>query len=142
MPDVIVDVSQLKALARSLKLAAPELEKNFHTALVAAGELVAIEARQQSSWSHRIPKTIRVRRRGLGVRVEAGGDAAPHAAPLEHGGIPGKFRHPVFGGLYTDEWVDQEARPFLTPAAVITTPAVVDAVLVAVDVTLAHIARF
>ena len=50
----------------------------------------------------------------MSVSVTAGGKRAPEAVVLEHGGVEGTFRHPVFGNR--DVWVSQKARPFLAPA--------------------------
>lgn len=113
----------MRALARDLKVASVESEKDFYLGLLEAGEIVAERARENASFSSRIPGSLRVRRRGTTVKILAGGNAAPEAAPLEHHGRAGSFRHPVFGN--TEVWVDQPAHPFLTPAAVETEPAVV-----------------
>jgi hypothetical protein len=53
-------------------------------------------------------------KRNPGVAVQTNKNRAPHARPFEHGGMPGTFRHPVFG--HTDRWVAQKARPFLAKA--------------------------
>jgi len=108
-----VDLSGLKDLARVCKKVAPDVEKDLNRGIGLAGEVIAREARQNASFSSRIPGSIETRRRGRRVKIRAGGDAAPHAAVFEHGGLPGSFRHPVFG---RDVWVEQAAHPFLTPA--------------------------
>ncbi len=115
MADFTVDMSELKEFAARLKRADPQLSKDFLKAESAAGEIVASAARSRASFSRKIPGSIRTRRRGTRVRVEAGGASAPNAAPIENHGIPGVFRHPVFGNY--DNWVSQAAHPFLTPAA-------------------------
>lgn len=125
-----VDVSGLKRLAAVLHLVEPSLEKELRTGIAAAGEIIAVKARENASFSTRIPGTIMVRRRGLNVQVRAGGNAAPHAPSLEHGGKPGKFRHPLFGNRQV--WVDQPAHPFLGVDDV-TAEAAVVALNVAVD---------
>jgi hypothetical protein len=76
--------------------------------------IVVPDAQSRASWSTRIPGSIRVTASAKTVSIRAGGARAPHAAAFEHGGDPGTFRHPVFGNR--DVWVDQQARPFLTPA--------------------------
>jgi hypothetical protein len=113
--DVRIDAKELAVFAKRLRLAAPELEKDFLKAESAAGEIIASAAREKADFSTRIPASIKVRRRGSRVRVVAGGAQAPHAAPFENHGVPGTFRHPVFGNY--DVWVSQAAQPFLTPAA-------------------------
>src|SRR5438105_3625133 len=97
MSDLTIDVSQLKKLATDLRRASPLLAKSFLAELGRAGDVVAQSAKEKASFSSRISGTIKVRRRGVAVRVQAGGDAAPDAAPFEHGGVGGSFRHPVFG---------------------------------------------
>ncbi len=109
-----IDTSELKRFAVQLRKSAPELSKEFNAGLRAGGELVAQQAKSNASFSSRIPGSIKVRRAGVKVTVSAGGASAPEAAPLEHGGQPGTFRHPVFGNR--EVWVNQPARPFLMPA--------------------------
>ena len=110
-----VDVSGLKQLALDLKRADAEGSKLFLKAISTAGDVVAAEARSKANFSTRIPGSVKVRRRGLIVRVVAGGTAAPDAAPLDHRGLGGTFRHPVFGDRET--WVSQPAKPFLENSA-------------------------
>lgn len=131
MADIQIDTSQLKQLAFVLKRTQPAIGKELNLSFKAMGEKVAADARANASFSSRIPGTIKVRRRGLGVRVQAGGDNAPHAAPLEHGGEPGTFRHPVFGNR--NVWVSQPAHPFLHPAAEKERPVVEALAVEAVD---------
>lgn len=128
---VVVNVSGLKELAAVCKIAGPELSADLYKALGAAGELVAARARSNAKFSKRIPGSIAVKRRGLNVKIQAGGDAAPDAAPFEHGGSPGMFRHPVFGNR--ENWVSQAAHPFLTPAVNEVADAASVLVLAAVD---------
>src|SRR5580765_3945750 len=109
-----IDVSELKALGKALHRAAPALEREFNKGLLAYGELVAVDAKQNAAWSSRIPATIKARRRARSVTVVAGGESAPHAPAYENKGRGGTFRHPVYGH---DVWVQQQARPFLGPAA-------------------------
>lgn len=114
MSDLTLDVSELKDLARDVRRVSPALAKEFLKDLGRSGEIVAQKARSNASFSTRIPGTVKVRRRGVSVRVQAGGDKAPHAAAFEHGGKTGQFRHPVFGDRNT--WASQPAHPFLRPA--------------------------
>lgn len=109
-----VDTRQIKGFATALRLAETPTYTRLRVALREAGNIVADDARARSSWSTRIPGSIRVRATAASVSVIAGGHAAPNAAPLEHRGMPGTFRHPVFGHEAT--WATQQARPFLAPA--------------------------
>lgn len=110
------DASSLRTLGAQLRKAQPAMYRAAKTSLRAVGEKVAVRARANASWSTRIPATVKVRSAGLtSVIVSAGGPAAPEAKPLEHAGASGTFRHPVFGNR--NVWVDQQARPFLHPAA-------------------------
>jgi len=131
MSDLTIDVSQLKKLATDLRRASPQLAKDFLTQLGRAGDVVALAAKEKADFSTRIPATIKVRRRGTRVRVQAGGETAPHAAAFEHDGYGGSFRHPVFGNY--DVWVSQPAHPFLRPALEETLPEVELFVVQAVD---------
>lgn len=134
------DGSQLRHLGKALRTAQPDVYRQVRRAVREEAEKVADSAKQNASWSTRIPDTIRVSVTGVNTAVvRAGGDKAPHAAPFEHAGMQGTFRHPVFardGGerdvrtrgaskrLASGKssaannwvWVDQEARPFLHPA--------------------------
>jgi hypothetical protein len=95
-----------------------DLRKKLRPRLRIAGRIVADDAKARASWSTRIPRAIRVstsftgRRPGVSVIVNK--SKAPHARPYEHGGEPGKFRHPRWGDRR--RWFDQQARPFLAPA--------------------------
>ncbi|HEY3260335.1 MAG TPA: hypothetical protein VGJ95_08705 [Pseudonocardiaceae bacterium] len=101
------------------------LDRESRRALREAVEPIASDARARASWSGRIPGAIRVRTRqnsrGIAVSIRVSGKTAPHARPIEHEGKPGNFRHPVYAdakeprGRWT--WVNQQARPFLAPAA-------------------------
>ncbi len=129
-----IDLSSLKSFARVLQRVEPVVQREFFNGLSAAGELVAEEARKRAGFSSRIPGSITVKRRALAVKIQAGGDSAPDAAPFEHGGIPGDFRHPVFGNR--EVWVSQRARPFLTPALEAKTDEAFEMIGTAVDVAL------
>jgi hypothetical protein len=137
---VEVDTKQLAALALQCRLVDPALEKDLLVGLVAGGEIVAAKARRNAaSFSRkgdstsRIADSVAVRRRGVRVRVQAGGNAAPEAAPLENHGKSGTFRHPVPN---TGKWVDQPAHPFLTPAGEESIGEVEAFIVGLVDVTL------
>ena len=112
---IVADTRGLSRLARDLRRASPEAWRACRAGLLAAAQPVAEDARQRASFSTRIPATIRVRvGSGANVKIVAGGPGAPDAAPLENRGRAGTFRHPVFGNR--ERWVDQPARPFLSPA--------------------------
>jgi len=132
-----IDTKGLQKLAADCKAAEPGLQKEFYAGLAAGAEPVVAQAKQNAQFSKRIPGTIKARRRGVRVRVEAGGDDAPHAAALENNGQAGSFRHPVFGNY--DNWVSQPAHPFLTPAAEESADDVERLVLRAVDITVARL---
>lgn len=95
-----------------------DIKKEIRPALRAAGRVVADDAKRRAAWSTRIPKATRVSvsfaKRKPGVSVIVDRKKAPHARPYEHGGRPGRFRHPVYGNRRV--WVPQQARPFLEPA--------------------------
>ncbi len=126
-----IDVSELRQLSTALKKVEPKLQKQFFKDLNAGGQIVAARAKANASFSSRIPKTIKVRRRGVSVSVVAGGPGAPDAAPFENRGESGTFRHPVFGN--TQVWVDQQAHPFLAPAGRDSIPQVVGSIRAGVD---------
>lgn len=132
MSNITVDVSELKAFSLFLKGVEVSLQREFLKSLNTAGEVVAKKAKANASFSHKIPQTIKVRRRGTRVNVIAGGAKAPDAVPLEHGGQSGTFRHPVFGSP-TTPWEEQPAHPFLVPAGIESQPEVMSALVHAVD---------
>ena len=137
-PDVVtIDVTQLDALAKDLRKASVSVAKDFDKGLVAAGKIVAADAKSRAGFSSRIPGSIRVRRRGRSVRVQAGGSAAPHAPAFENQGNPGTFRHPVYGNF--DVWVAQQAHPFLGPAAEAKEGEMLAAILAVVDVSMRRV---
>ncbi len=103
-----------------------------------AARPIAEDAKHRSSWSSRIPGSVRLLGGASRVTIAAGGAGAPHAPTFELG-----LRHPVFahgprrrgplvsghpyGPLRQGEkrrydppgwtWVPQSPRPFLRPAA-------------------------
>jgi hypothetical protein len=107
-------------IAQDMRALPEETRKAIRPKLREAGELVQQRARENASWSDRIPGDIKVvtsfRQNREGVTVKAGGANSPHARPYEGLTTRGNsFRHPVYGNR--DVWVSQEARPFLMPAA-------------------------
>lgn len=111
---VVVDSSEMRTLSKQMRRTAPKLWRALLRDMRVAAAVVSEDARSRSSWSTRIPSSIRVQGTGYGLKVVAGGDTAPDAAPYENKGKQGDFRHPVFGNR--DRWVTQTARPFLAPA--------------------------
>ncbi len=117
-----IQADGLKQLSKDLRrLQDSTLSKNLRAALKKGGQLVADDAKARSSWSNRIPGSIKVSVTQKGVAVKAGGDKAPHAAIYESGG-----RHPVFGNR--SAWVNVEKRPYLMPAGESKVEQVVDVI--------------
>lgn len=137
------DATQLKTLARALRDGEPVLAREFHNALVRSADIVAVLARANAAregLNDIGPVTPFSTTTKVGVRVGAG--RKPHsgeAAAFENKGIPGTFRHPVFGNY--DVWRPQQARPFLTPAAEAALPQVEEQVNLAVDIFSALVER-
>jgi hypothetical protein len=107
-------------IARDMRNLPEETRKAVRPKLVKAGQLVSADAKRRASWSSRIPGTVRVRtsfqENRENVKVLAGGPGAPHARPYEGLSVMGDvFRHPVYGNK--ENWVSQETRPYLFPAA-------------------------
>jgi len=136
-----VDVSELKAFAKDLRAADKQLAKAMQLRLRKAGELVADEARRRSSFSRRIPASIKVRVSGVTVKVVAGGSQAELAAAVENHGR-GYVRHPVFVPKSQlpgppGRWTNKNSHPaFLAPALEAKQEQVVEMVAAAVDETL------
>ncbi len=123
MPNTVefhVDTRAFVRFSKALRKAQPELAKNLRKKLRAAGEEIAEIARRNASWSTTIPGSIKVRTSGPYVKVIAGGAKAQGARALEHRGLTGTFRHPVFPNPKVPvsewTWVAQQAHPFLAPA--------------------------
>lgn len=128
-----VDTTELKALIRDLNRAGPAASRGMRTAIKAAAEIVAVEARSiASQHSASIPPTIKARTYLSGTRTSTASVTAGKGvalAALYELGNKGRspdaptFRHPVFEGSSTGlhqtaEWTDQARYPFLLPAAV------------------------
>jgi len=132
-----MNLRELSEFSKAVRQASPAVARGFKAELRKGGNMVAMAARVGSSWSSRIPGSIKVRTSGFSVSVIAGGANAPHAAPYEHDGVPGSFRHPVFGNR--EVWVPQKARPFLRPAFEAEQPAIVRGVINALDYVFDHL---
>lgn len=98
---------ELKAMEGSLQV---ELRRGMREAALPAVQSV----KRASAWSSRIPASVKAQpfftAKRAGVRIIVDARTAPEGRPLEHGGNPGDFRHPVFG--HKDRWVPQPSRPF------------------------------
>jgi hypothetical protein len=110
-----------------------EMAKQLGKAFSQGGKTIAALAKSNASFSSRIPSSIKARRSGARVSVQAGGPTAPDAAPLDNKGRGGLFRHPVFGNK--NVWVNQPARPFLQPALEKGAPGVIEELNVELDRT-------
>jgi hypothetical protein len=122
-----VDARDFKNLAKALRQANKKLLVDTQRELRAVGEIVATEARAIAAKdSQKIPPTVKVRVRGVGVSVVAGGSEETAIAGLfelgntgskkksEAASRRGVFRHPVFGNRQV--WVNQDMHPYLAPA--------------------------
>lgn len=82
------------------------------------GQETLADARNNASWSSRIPGATRLSvqfsKRFSGVSIVTNKNRAPHARPIENAGKQGTFRHRNFG---RNDWSVQRAQPFQTPAA-------------------------
>ena len=132
-----IDTTELKAFIRALRRASPIGARGLRLELKAAGEIVAVKARQiASQHSTKIPATIKTSVRGATVSVVAGkGD--PLAAIYELGNKgskaseTGTFKHPTFGNK--NAWVEQPRWAFLRPAVDEAMPEVEVAVMKVAD---------
>lgn len=113
-----IDTSDLKKLTQDMEKLSPGIKKAATGVIKESSITVAAKAKTLSSWSSRIPGSIRIVGSNMRVLVRAGGARAPHARPYEMGSKqnPGQVRHPVFGH---DVWTSKNTpqRPFLLPAA-------------------------
>lgn len=129
-------------IATDMRALPEESRKAIRPRLREAGRMVADDAKARSSWSSRIPSTVRMttsfRQDREGVTVTAGNSATPHARPYEDVAGKGKFRHPVFPDTKNRtrrgwRWVTQTSRPFLFPAAEANEAAATAAIRSALD---------
>jgi hypothetical protein len=132
-----LDCSSFKNFAKALRKAEPALAVELRESLRGAGTIAAEAVKANSSWSTRIPGSVKVRVSSATVSVIAGGKAAPDAEPYENSGKEGNFRHPVPPGRSV--WVNQKARPFFKPAVVGSLPAVESAAVDALDAVVQQI---
>ncbi|MBC6458425.1 HK97 gp10 family phage protein [Actinomadura sp. HBU206391] len=111
--------AELRELIRDLHSIPREVREELRPSVLAAGGIVAEEARRNSSWSTRIPDAIWVSGRfsggnSAGVRVAVNIRKAPHAPFYE--GPPAVFYHSLYGNRR--HWYPEAARPFLKVALV------------------------
>ena len=138
-----IDTSSFAKFARALKEIDPKLKSELRRELKAAGEVVAVDARARAAFSTRIPGRIKVGVTGNTIRVyvqpikEAGHVREEFA--FENKGKTGTFRHPVGGDR--NNWVDQQAHPFLKPAAEAHSAEVVAGARRAVDAAMKEVDR-
>ena len=138
MPPLVnlgVETSGLTKFRNAVKKADKPLAASLRAKLKTVGDVVAVKARSNASWSTKIPRSVKVGVTAKGVYVKAGGNAAPHAAGFESGG-----RHPVFG--HRDRWVNMgtglggntnKLRPFMLPALQASQQQIEDAAVAALD---------
>jgi hypothetical protein len=112
-------VDELRRLIRDLEKLPDEMRVELRREMRAAGQQALTKARENASWSSRIPAATRLQisfaKRRPGVALVVDKNRAPHGRALEHLGAPGTFRHPLFGNR--KKWVRQKAKPFVFPAA-------------------------
>lgn len=103
-------------LAQLRSASTPAMKQAYALRLKEAAEVIAVRAREISAtFSKRIPASVKVRG-GVGrIWIEAGGDEAPNAYPIEEGAY-----HPVWatGPRNTWRWSKKPMtkRPFLEQA--------------------------
>lgn len=122
---IVVDVTELRALARDLRRASREAHIALRTGMRTAARVVGDDARSRTGYSKRIPGSIKESVGLANFKVSAGGDSAPNASPIENKGR-GDVRHPVFltyaqahsgSSKYIKRWTEKNSPPaFLEPA--------------------------
>jgi hypothetical protein len=109
-------IEGLPEFLRALKRYVPEVHKQFRERARAIAVAISAEAKQNASWSRRIPAAISpsVTTKFIGVRVSK--KKAAHGGIYERGvkGNPNVVRHPLFGNR--DFWFSTPTRPFIAPA--------------------------
>lgn len=110
--------SEIQKLVVDLGKLDKELKRELRPAIREAAKPVLAKARENASWSSRIPGATRISSRLAGkhpgVRLETNRKKAPHARLWE--GVSGRrqARWPVFGNR--DVWVEKPLRPYMSPA--------------------------
>jgi hypothetical protein len=126
-----VDTTSFTKFGQSMRAAGGRVKNVVSQSLVDVAPKVVATAKVNASFSKKIPDTITSVPIDVGVMIVAGGPSVPEAELYENKGVPGKWRHPLFGN--TQHWYSQTAHPFLAPAVLASTPKVEEAVLEAVD---------
>lgn len=116
-----LEVKGVRELATALGTLPKELQVELREGLKEAADIIAAQAKDNASFSTRIPAAIYTKARlGLhgGAIVGVDSDTAPEARVLELGNVGSRsmteFRHPVFGDR--DVWASEPMHPFLFPA--------------------------
>lgn len=104
-----IGVSDLSKFASDLRRADKEMAKNLRVRLKGAAQIVADRIKEATSWSSKIPGSVRTISTARSAAVRVGGKRAPNAAPINNRDQSGDFRHPVFG---KGGWATQPAHPF------------------------------
>jgi len=117
---IVIDTRQFAALARGIRASGPAGKAAVRGAMRESAQIVKAEAEKRSSFSRRIPLSLKARAAGNNFKVSAGGEAAPNAAPIENKGR-GFVRHPTYsprpGVPERVGWTDKNSHPaFLSPA--------------------------
>lgn len=96
-----------------------DLRTAMRPMLKRSGERALLRARLNSSWSSRIPRSVRLSvsftKRSAGVRLTSNRKIAPHGRPYANQGRSGFFRAPT--GTPPEPWVRHTARPWFFDAA-------------------------
>jgi hypothetical protein len=103
--------SNVANLSRFREVSNAELKLLMAKRLREAAEVIAVAVRAASSFSTKIPASVKVVGGNTGVYVIAGGDMAPSADPIEYG-----KRHPLFGKWMSGAQYTMKKRPFLEEA--------------------------
>lgn len=122
--EILITTQDLRDLYLRLREVEPKLRVVLRREIIKAGKDAADAVRREASWSSRIPGAVSVKAsfaaRTTGVKIVVDAKKAPEARPLEHGGSPGMFRHPVYANPEQTRdkwtWVSQQARPFFHAA--------------------------
>lgn len=113
---MVVQSKDLRKLYTDLKAAPGSMQVELRKGMTKAAQPMVARVKSGAGFSGRIPGAVKAKvnfsAKKAGVSVTVDPKRAPEAAPLEHGGKSGTFRHKVFGH---DVWVDQQARPFFYP---------------------------
>jgi len=112
---------EIGRLGPRLQQVPDDLRTKTRTAIRTAASPLAARAKQNASWSTRIPRAIRIGTsftgKNAGVTLRVALRTAPHGRAYEDlsgASRNGTFRHPVFG--HRDRWTTQKTRPFIAPA--------------------------